>query len=280
MHKVQNRTVTSLIQLTTITFLAMALMSFMFIESSSAPKAELWQRWKTFNPASRETIDHRQWDRFLRIYIKQDNNNINRVAYDQLGAGGKSELEEYLKLLGGTPISLFARNEQKAFWINLYNALTVQLIAEYYPVASIRDIPLAWDKKLAKIENVGLSLNDIEHRILRPIWHDARIHYTINCGALGFPNLLKVAFTGRNTSQLTELAAHNYINQHRGAHIKDGSLIVSKIYNWYKEDFGGTDQSVIAHLRTYAEFKLLEELKKKEYFDNYEFDWGLNDTGS
>ena len=121
MHKVRKRTVTILAQLTTIPFLAMTLMSFMFIESLSAPKIELWQRWKTFNPASRETIDHRQWDQFLRIYIKQDNNDINRVAYDQFGAGGKSALEKYLELLGKTPISLFSRNEQKAFWINLYN---------------------------------------------------------------------------------------------------------------------------------------------------------------
>jgi hypothetical protein len=114
----------------------------------------------------------------------------------------------------------------------------------HYPVNSILEIPSAWDKKLARVEGVGLSLNDIQHKILRPIWNDALIHYSINHGALSSPNLLKIAFTGRNASQLMELAAHNYINNHHPAHIKNGRLVISKIYSWFKEDFGGTDQAL------------------------------------
>ena len=271
---------TAMAQMAVIALLITPIMGFMFIESEFAPKAELWPRWQAFNPASREAIDHRLWDRFLKAFVKQDDTGINRVAYGRMGDGGNEVLSEYLDKLNSTPISRYGRKEQKAFWINLYNALTVQLIAESYPVDSIRDIASAWDTKVAEVEGKSLSLNDIEHRILRPIWRDARIHYAVNCASIGCPNLLPVAFTGPNTSQLLELAAHGYINHRRGARIEDGGLIVSKIYGWFAEDFGGSEQSVIAHLREFAESPLLEMLKTHDAIENYEYDWGLNDAGS
>ncbi len=271
---------TAMAQMAVIALLITPIMGFMFIESEFAPKAELWPRWQAFNPASREAIDHRLWDRFLKAFVKQDDTGINRVAYGRMGDGGNEVLSEYLDKLNNTPISRYGRKEQKAFWINLYNALTVQLIAESYPVDSIRDIASAWDTKVAEVEGESLSLNDIEHRILRPIWRDERIHYAVNCASIGSPNLLPVAFTGPNTSQLLELAAHGYINHRRGARIEDGGLIVSKIYGWFAEDFGDSEQSVIAHLREFAESPLLEMLKTHDAIENYEYDWGLNDAGS
>jgi len=156
----------------------------------------------------------------------------------------------------------------------------VRLIVKEYPLGSIRDIEMPWDQKLAEVEGQPLSLNDIEHRILRPIWSDPRLHYAVNCAYVGCPNLLPVAFTGRNTSQLLELAAHGYINHPRGVRITDDGLIVSKIYGWFSEDFGGNDTSVIAHLRQYAEPALLAALQGRDAINDYEYDWGLNDAGS
>lgn len=274
------RTLTNLTKLTTIVILSLAIMGVQFFETVSAPKPKLWSRWETYNPMSRETIDHRQWDHILRVYIQKDINNINRIDYCRLKKEGKAGLEKYIEALNGTSISLYSRNEQKAFWINLYNALTVKIITTHYPVNSILEIPSAWNKKLAKVEGIDLSLNDIQNKILRPIWRDSLIHYSINQGAVSSPNLLRIAYTGRNTRQLIELAAHNYINKYNAARIIKGSLVVSKIYSWFKEDFGGTDQSVISHLKIYAESELLKTLKEKNSIKNYEFDWSLNDTGS
>ena len=280
MSMIRKHVSTAMVRLAAIALLITPLMGFMFIESEFAPKAELWPHWQAFNPASREAIDHRLWDRFLKAFVKQDDTGINRVAYGRIGDGGKEVLSEYLDKLSKTPIRLYGRNEQMAFWINLYNALTVQRIANSYPVDSIRDIASPFDTKVTEVEGEPLSLNDIEHRILRPIWRDPLIHYAVNCAAIGCPNLLPVAFTGSRIGQLLELAAHGYINHRRGARIEDGSLIVSKIYGWFAEDFGGTEQSVIAHLREFAEQPLLEMLKGRDAIEKYEYDWGLNDAGS
>lgn len=271
---------TTLVRLAAIVLLTTPLMGFMFLEQTLAPKAELWPRWQAFNPASREAIDHRLWDRFLKAYVKQDKDGVNRVAYGRIGDGGKAVLAEYLDGLSKTPISRYGRAEQKAFWINFYNALTVRLIAQSYPLDSIRDIASPWDTKVSMVEGEPVSLNDVEHRILRPIWRDARIHYAVNCASIGCPNLLPVAFTGQNTGQLLELAAHGYINNRRGARIEAGGLIVSKIYGWFADDFGGNEKSVIAHLKEYAEPALLNALKTLDAIENYEYDWGLNDAGS
>lgn len=256
------------------------LMGFMFLEKAFAPDADLWPRWEKFNPVSKEMIDHSLWDRFLKTYVRKDAKGVTRVAYANLGNGGKAVLAEYLEVLGQIPVSRIGRAEQRAYWINLYNALTVQLIGQSYPVESIRDIDDPWDTKLFEVEGEALSLNDIEHRILRPIWRDPRIHYAVNCASVGCPNLLPLAFTGGNAGQLLELAAHAYINHPRGARIEDGKLIVSKIYGWFAEDFGGDDKSVIAHLRNFAGPPLLEALKGITAIDDYEYDWGLNDAGS
>lgn len=269
-----------LIRLAAVVFLTVPLGGFMFLEQALAPKAELWPRWQAFNPASRESIDHRPWERILRSFVKQGEDGINRVAYGRINDAAKAALAGYVKTLAMTPISKYGRKEQRAFWINLYNALTVKLIAGAYPVESIRDLDSPWDTKSVEVEGVALSLNDIEHRILRPIWRDPRIHYAVNCASIGCPNLFPVAFTGRNTGQLLELAAHGYINHPRGARVKDGRLIVSKVYGWFQKDFGGSEAGVIAHLRQYAEPALLDALKTQTGIDDYEYDWGLNDAGS
>ena len=274
------RALIKLIKLSAFVILSISLMSFKLFEFTSAPKLKLWQRLESFNPFSRESIDHRQWDHILKLYVRKDVNDVNLINYCRLRKEGKIVLDDYIGVLNKTPISLYSRNEQKAFWINLYNALTVQIITAYYPVNSILEIPSAWNKKLAKVEGVDLSLNDIQYKILKPIWRDALIHYSINQGAIGSPNLLRIAFTGHNINQLIELNAHSYINSNHATKIINENLVVSKIYSWFKEDFGGTDQSIISHLKDYAEFELLEKLKEKNSIKNYKFDWSLNDSSS
>ncbi len=268
-------------------FPLMALMGFMFLETTLAPKANLWPRWQAFSAASTAVIDHGPWNRFLKTYIKKGPDGVNRVLYGHVSDADKAVLHGYINRLRLTLIEDYNRAEQMAYWINLYNALTVKLVLNYYPVKSIKDIDIStgifggpWDRKLLNVRGEPLSLNDIEHRILRPIWRDPRIHYAVNCAAIGCPNLQPVAFTGANADTLLEHAGQNYVNDRRGARVEDGRLIVSKIYAWFVEDFGGSEQSIIRHLRQKAEPPLARALKGRTAIDDYEYDWGLNDAGS
>ena len=130
------------------------------------------------------------------------------------------------------------------------------------------------------LEGVAVSLNDIEHRILRPIWKDPRIHYVVNCASLGCPNLLTTAFTPANSEELLTLAAHGYVNHSRGVRIEKQRLIVSSIYRWFQEDFGSNDSEVIAHLRRYANADLNQHLARFETIAKHDYDWSLNDVTS
>jgi hypothetical protein len=155
-----------------------------------------------------------------------------------------------------------------------------------YPVASIRDIDISpdwfsngpWNAKLRAIEGEAVSLNDIEHRILRPIWRDPRIHYGVNCASIGCPNLRAQAFTAANAEALLASGARDYVNHPRGARIEDGRLIVSSAYVWFAEDFGGDDAGVIAHLRRYARPELRAALAEVDEIGDFVYDWRLNDA--
>ncbi|MGE5147360.1 MAG: DUF547 domain-containing protein [Candidatus Eiseniibacteriota bacterium] len=254
-------------------------------EALFAPKAELWPRWTAHDETSRATVDHGAWDRLLAAYVHPSADGINRVDYRALGQGAaKAALDGYIKNLTDTPISRYRRTEQRAFWIDLYNAVTVRLVAERYPVASIRDIDISpglfsrgpWDKKLVTVEGEAVSLNDIEHRILRPIWRDPRIHYAVNCASLGCPNLQRQAFTAANSEALLDQGARDYVNNPRGVHFDGTRLIVSSLYVWYGEDFGGSDAAIIAHLRNYAAPALATRLAAATSIDGDNYDWALN----
>jgi hypothetical protein len=200
----------------------------------------------------------------------------------------RAALRAYLAALAATPISRFNRGEQLAYWINLYNALTLTVVLDHYPVQSIRDIDISpglfasgpWDKTLITVEGESLTLNDIEHRILRPIWNDPRIHYAVNCASVGCPNLQDRAFTGATVAGVLDQAARTYVNHPRGARLEGHRLVASKLYDWFQEDFGGGEAGVIAHLRRYAEPAFAAALARVSEIDRYEYDWGLNDAAT
>ena len=253
---------------------------------AAAPKADLWERWLAHDPAGTERVDHQPWDRFLKSYVVADHpSGIHKVRYAAVSPPDRRLLQEYLDSLQSVAVSRLNRAEQQAYWINLYNALTVELILDHYPVASITRINPTralltrgpWDAKLLRIEDTEVSLNDVEHRILRPIWRDPRVHYAVNCASLGCPNLQPEAYTAGNTERLLERGAREYVNHPRGARLERGRLVVSSIYNWFQEDFDGSLQGVLRHLATYAEPALLEALRGQERRISYDYDWALNE---
>jgi hypothetical protein len=267
-------------------FLLVLLLPGLLLQSAlAAPKARLWDVWQASAQRPGTAPDPAPWEAFLQRRVHAASDGINRVDYAGVTAGEHANLRAYLDQLQATRVSTLDKRQQKAYWINLYNAGTVWVILQHYPVTSIRDIDISpglfsdgpWGKKLFTIEGRKVSLDDIEHRILRPIWRDNRLHYALNCASLGCPNLQRTAFTADNTEQLLEQAAREYINHPRGARVNNGALHVSSIYHWFEDDFGSSEQGVIRHLKRYAEPPLKRQLQGIDEIEDHDYDWSLND---
>ncbi len=255
--------------------------------SQAAPRPELWPKWQKNDPSNDRRIDHGAWDQFLKKYVVASHpSGINRVRYAMVTPEDRATLENYLRNLQSLAISTYNRNEQKAYWINLYNALTVDIILSRFPVDSIRDINISpgliargpWGAKLLTVEGEKLSLDDIEHRILRPIWKDNRVHYGVNWASLGSPNLQPEAYTGDNTNALLRKAASEFINHPRGVEIKNGRLKVSSLYVWFDDDFGGSAEGLMEHWQEYATGALADALAKYSGGLEHDYDWRLNNV--
>jgi hypothetical protein len=265
--------------------LILLLMPAVVSDLLAAASADPWPRWSAHDAQNPTRIDHRSWGAILRANLSVGADGINRVAYGKFSDDDHDKLNRYLAQMSQISISDYNRDVQRAYWINLYNALTVREVLKAYPVDSIRDISSGllsagpWDKEVIEVESQPLTLNDIEHRILRPIWRDARIHYALNCAALGCPNLRTRAFTAGSTDAMLDRAAREFVNHARGARVIDGKLRVSSLYLWYIDDFGGNDAGVIRHLQLYAYGDLASALRELSSIDNDSYDWRLNSLG-
>ena len=256
-------------------------------ESAHAADRKVTAHFETHTPGSGQTLDHQAWDAFLKAYVTADADAINRVNYAGVSAEDRRSLEAYLGMLTNTDPGDLDRAEQFAYWVNLYNALTVKIVLDAYPVKSIRRITLGrlvaigpWGQPIVIVDGQDLSLDNIEHDILRAIWRDPRIHYAVNCASLGCPNLQLEAFTPGNAEALLEAGARAYINHPRGVAVEGGKLKVSSIYKWFKEDFGGDDAGVLSHLSQYADEDTQSLLDGRTKVDRYDYDWALNDAAT
>ncbi|HDN26037.1 MAG TPA: DUF547 domain-containing protein [Thioploca sp.] len=258
---------------------------------SAAPDFDsFWNASDESNPAK---FDHSAWQTILDGYLKANHpSGINRFDYARLNANStdRKKLRDYLIALKKRDPRSYSKAEQKAYWINVYNALTVRLVVnnlvvDGYPIESIRNIGTGgyfrlgnpWKKKLIKIQSQSLTLNNIEHNILRPIWNDNRIHYAVNCASMGCPNLASEAYTAANTERLLEKGAKDYVNHSRGVQFQsNGKLLVSSIYRWYSVDFGSTNDNVITHLRQYANSTLANRLRGYRGSIAHDYNWDIN----
>ncbi len=238
---------------------------------------------------STATADHSAWDLLLKTYVKPGADGLNRVDYAAFKSGGRAELKAYIQRLEQADPAGLDRPEQFALLANLYNAKTIDIVLDKYPVKSIKDIFLGgglfaavtggpWKAKVLKMKGTELSLDDIEHGILRPMFKDPRVHYAVNCASVGCPNLGTEALTGAKLDSQLDAGARAYVNHSRGVSVAQGGLLVSSIYDWFKADFGGADAGVIAHLRKYAEPGLAAKLKSQTSIGGHRYDWGLNDA--
>lgn len=251
---------------------------------NEARAASVAEQFSKISQSSKKTVNHSQFSRLLKAYIKRDKNGLNRVDYKGF-KNKQSDLKAYIKSLEAVKVTSLSRSEQFAYWANLYNALTIDVVLEAYPVKSIKDIDISpgifsngpWGKKLVTIEGTKISLDDIEHQILRKVHKDPRVHYAVNCASVGCPNLQTEAFEASKLEAQLEKAAKDYVNSNRGVVVKGNRLSISKIYVWFKKDFGGNDAGVLAHLKKYAAPELKTKITKIGSINSSFYDWTLND---
>ncbi|MEM8996793.1 MAG: DUF547 domain-containing protein [Acidobacteriota bacterium] len=229
-------------------------------------------------------LEYDRWASFLGAHVRADADGIHRVDYGAVGESEKERLAADVEALAAVDPATLPRDEQMAFWINLYNALTVKTVLEHYPVDSIKEIALPpagpgggpWDAPLVEVLGRALSLNDIEHRILRPIWADERIHYAVNCAAVGCPNLAAVPFTGPGLDEHLDRAAAAFISHPRAVRFDGDRLVLSSIFDWYGADFGDREE-LLEHLAEHADGAVAERVETFSGEIVFEYDWDLND---
>ncbi|MDX2265837.1 MAG: DUF547 domain-containing protein [Hyphomicrobiales bacterium] len=231
----------------------------------------------------------------LQKHITPRSDGVAGVAYAKWRASAqdRAALDQVVAALAAEKPSQLSRDEAFAYWANLYNAVTLKVVIDAYPIASIKDVKSAgtsffdvkaylgpWREKRVTVEGRELSLDDIEHSIMRPTFKDPRVHYAVNCASIGCPDLKPEPWRAETLSADLDAAARAYVNHPRGATVAaDGGLTVSSIYSWFQEDFGGDGAGVVAHLTKYAQPALAAKLKGKTGFDRDAYDWTLNEAG-
>jgi hypothetical protein len=238
-----------------------------------------------FRPTGSGRVDHSAFDAMLQRYVKPDGQNYNRVDYRAFRAQGSQALKAYLAQMSAVDPVRLSRSEAHAYWINLYNAKTIEVILDHYPVRSIRDIRLGggglfktgpWSKPLLTVAGVNLSLDDIEHRIVLALFADPMSHYGLNCASYSCPNLATRAYTGDTIERMLVESATDYVNHSRGVSIERDRITASRIYSWYAKDFGG-EAGLKPHWKRFAAPQLSAAIDAAS-IGGYEYDWSLNDV--
>ena len=246
----------------------------------AAPAPEPWTLWDRAADQRSAAVDHEAWQRFLDTYLVAHPDGINRVAYRRVSSEDARALQRYLDSLAGLDPRTYTRAEQLAYWINLYNALTVRVVLDHPNKRSILRMGKGflsvgpWDDPLIRIAGQEVTLNDIEHRILRPLWRDHRIHYAVNCASISCPNLAAEAYTRENSERLLTAGERDYVNHPRGVRFDArGRLVLSKIYRWYRDDFAADTAGLLAYLGQHHGTHKLSDYPGRI---RYDYDWALN----
>lgn len=210
---------------------------------------------------------HSNWDVLLQKYV-DDDGNVNYAQWKE----NQEDLNKYILLLEQKPpASYWDKNDSLAYFINAYNAVTVKLILKNYPIASIRDIKKPWDSASLNLPNNTLTLNDIEHKVLRKMG-DPRIHFAINCASASCPKLSNEAYRASKIPKQLEDATLLFINDNSKNLIAKNTLSLSRIFLWFSRDFGSKKER-IAFIQKYSE-KPFEDTAKITY---QKYDWSLNE---
>lgn len=222
-------------------------------------------------------IKHDDWDALVKKHVNED----GWVDYQGFTADS-TRLQSYLDQLRANHPNKknWSREEQLAYWINAYNAFTVELILDNYPVESIKDIKSGipfvngvWDIEFIKIEDQVYSLNNIEHGIIRPKFNEERIHFAVNCASYSCPKLLNEAFCAEHLDEQLDKVTKAFINNPEKNNIKEDRVEVSKLLTWYWGDFKKKYKSRIEFINKYSSIQVNEDAE----VDYLDYNWSLNE---
>lgn len=210
---------------------------------------------------------HELWTAELKKYVSEDG-KVNYKKWKESPEG----LANYISILEkNPPQDYWKRNDSLAYFINAYNAVTVKLILDNYPIKSIRRLITPWRFKRFELNGKKVSLNHIEHQILRKM-KEPRIHFAINCASASCPNLPNEAFYAHRMNAQLEKASYAFMNDPSKNKINETSVEVSKIFFWFQKDFGDKKQRR-QFISRYAETPISEDAKWKFL----PYDWALNE---
>ncbi|MGD2023314.1 MAG: DUF547 domain-containing protein [Desulfobacterales bacterium] len=225
------------------------------------------------------TVNHDIWAELLAKYIKPGGVDYTGFKTEE------NRLDQYLEVLENTDPDKLPRNEQYAYYINAYNAWTIKLILSGYPgVKSIKDfgsiLQSPWQKEWVRINGEVITLDHVEHDILRPRYKDPRVHFAINCAAASCPPLRPEPYLTDTLDQQLDDSTRSFINDANSTKLEGNTLYVSRIFKWFSEDF---NEDALGFYLQYAEGNLKQKLIKQK--DDIEvkylhYDWSLNDVKS
>ncbi|WP_292901573.1 DUF547 domain-containing protein [Nonlabens sp.] len=216
---------------------------------------------------NKEAFDHRLFDQLLKKYV----NKNGAVNYEGIKTHQKP-LRDYLESIRvHTPKNKWSREDELAYYMNAYNAMTIDLIVRNYPLKSIKDIKDPWEQRLWKIGEKLISLEEIEHEILRKM-NEPRIHFGINCASFSCPPLMDEAFTAAQVDAQLQRLAVQFINDPKRNTITADRIEISNIFKWFRKDFT-INGDLIDFLNSYSKVKI-DKNARVRYMD---YNWSLNE---
>lgn len=188
----------------------------------------------------------------------------------------RGELDRYLATLASAPLCELTRPHLLALFLNAYNAYTLQTILDApADLQSIRDLDDPWGRKVHVVGGFTLALDDIEHRILRPLLTDARVHFAVNCASVGCPPLRRTAFAGELVERQLDQVARDTLADPRHLILVDDRLRVTALLDWYRADFDAYPGGAVAFLRAFASPPAADAFATGA-IDTLAYDWALN----
>ena len=214
-----------------------------------------------------QDLDHKLWSELLSKHVSESG-EVNYKSFKK----DSVKLKNYISYLSkNTPSDSATKNEKLAYWINLYNVLTVDLIVRHYPIKSIKDIKNPWKQRLWKTVNLSYNLDEIEHDILRKMY-EPRIHFAIVCASISCPKLQNKAFKANTLDTQLTKATKAFLADNTKNEITKNQLKLSKIFKWFKKDFE-TNGTVIDFINLYTSPTISKDAKI-----NYkDYNWNLNE---
>ncbi len=229
------------------------------------------------------SFDHGEYNDLLTRHVDAQEGVVDYAALQS----EEAQLDEYLASIAGVDLKNLDRGEQLALLINAYNAYTLKLIVEHYPgIESIRDISDPWTTERYDVGGYTLSLDQIEHEIIRPLYRDPRIHFAVNCAARSCPYLPDVAFQGERVEQQLEARTTALLSDERFVRVDGDTLRFTRVMDWYEDDFINSD--FIGHAPNLAQYiaryttdeirAFIDEHDGDPSTSALDYDWALNDA--